>query len=42
VVVPDIAGWREGERSYACLVQRADGRFMDRHAAASTVPLASG
>ncbi len=41
VVVPDIGGWRGGERSYACLVQRADGRFMDRHAL-SSVPLASG
>jgi hypothetical protein len=35
VVVPDTGDWREGDRSYACLVQRADGRFMDHRAAGS-------
>lgn len=35
VVVPDIAGWEAGARDIACLVQRDDGRFMDRQAKGS-------
>ena len=35
VVVPDMEGWRSGQRDLACLVQRSDGQFMDRRAAGS-------
>ena len=36
VVVPDNERWRKGERASACLIQRADGRFMDHRAQGSS------
>jgi hypothetical protein len=34
VVVPDEPGWDAGGRTVVCLLQRADGRFMDHRAGA--------